>query len=237
MMVFWPSRSSFSSILQFASTKNKGLALPEAYRTSDPSSEFKVTFNNVSSTGKSWRPAYEATSNQRSLNHFSDIGPPPKTTRSIRISSGSDEFLCSLRPRLDGALERFRMTTRIYEHCKRLQPEPDMAHQIIPALYFTSVSMNDPSWSTTLDMLKVESTPATVRLSKETAMCLPGHILFYHLSLSSRDIDTRWWEDELGTKTTYLRPNPNAINAGSRMFGSSWPLFKYRSGLKDDGSG
>ena len=43
---------------------------------------------------------------------------------------------------------------------KPLQVEPDMANQIIPALYFTSVSINDPSWSTALDMLKVESTLA-----------------------------------------------------------------------------
>ena len=80
-------------------------------------------------------------------------------------------------------------------------------------------------------MLKVESTPATVRLIREIAMCLPGHILVDHLS--AQDMG----DEGMGfPRTTYLRPNPNAINAGSRMFGSSWPFFRYRSGLKDDES-
>ena len=63
--------------------------------------------------------------------------------------------------------------------------EPDIAHLTIELVYFTSVSINDPSWSTTLEMLKVESTPATVRPSRETAMWLPGHILIDHFSTSS----------------------------------------------------
>ena len=76
------------------------------------------------------------------------------------------------------------MTNRINEHLKFIQLEPDIAHQSIPVLYFTSVSINDPSSSTALDMLKVESTPATVRPSRETAMWLPGHALVEHFSNS-----------------------------------------------------
>ena len=64
--------------------------------------------------------------------------------------------------------------------------EPDIAHLTIELVYSTSVAMNDPSWSTALEMLKVESTPATVRPSRETAMWFPGHILIDHFS-TSRD--------------------------------------------------
>ena len=56
----------------------------------------------------------------RSLNPVSGAGMPTLMTRSIRISSTSDEVLRSLRPRLDGALERFRVTNRINEQLKHL---------------------------------------------------------------------------------------------------------------------
>jgi hypothetical protein len=70
-----------------------------------------------------------------------------------------------------------------------------MAHRTIELVYFTSVSINDPSWSTALEMLKVESTPATVRQSREMAMWLPGHILSHHFSTQ-----------EIGDEETGLRP-------------------------------
>jgi len=63
-----------------------------------------------------------------------------------------------------------------------------MAHLTVELVYFTSVSINDPSWSVALEMLKVESTPATVRASRDIAMWFPGHILIDHFS-TSRD---RW---------------------------------------------
>ena len=46
----------------------------------------------------------------QSLQPFSTGVPPALIICSIRISSSSDKFLRSLRPRLDGALKRFRMT-------------------------------------------------------------------------------------------------------------------------------
>jgi hypothetical protein len=60
-------------------------------------------------------------------------------------------------------------------------------------LYVASVFINDPSWSTSLEILKVESTPATVRASGETAMWLPGHTLIV--------------PQEIGHEGTGLRPN------------------------------
>jgi len=75
---------------------------------------------------------------------------------------------------------------RINEHLRYLQLEPHMAHQIIAVLYSTFGSINDPSSPTALDMLKVESTPATVRPNREIAKWLPGHNLVDHLSTSWR---------------------------------------------------
>ena len=140
--------------------------------------------HNPSSTGKSRKLVRRTLQILQSLNPFSGVGPPILITRSIRISS-SDEFLRILRPRLDDALERFRTTNRINAH-KLLQLESDMAHLSIELIYFTSVSINDPSWFAALEMLKVESTPATVRPSRETAIWLPGHILIDNFS-TSRD--------------------------------------------------
>jgi hypothetical protein len=79
-----------------------------------PQSKFD---NNGTSTRKSSRPVYEATWN---VNPFSTVGLPALITRSIRISRSSDEFLRSLRPWLDGALERFWMANQINEYLKFL---------------------------------------------------------------------------------------------------------------------
>ena len=84
--------------------------------------------------------------------------------------SSSTAFDCSLMVHLKGA----GWLNQIYEHLKPLQPEPDMAHQIRPVLYSTSGSINNPFWSTTLDMLKVESTSMTVRPISEITMWLLG---------------------------------------------------------------
>jgi len=60
-----------------------------------------------------------------------------------------------------------------------------MRYLTIPDLYFTDGSINSPSCPTALDMLKVESTLATVRLRTEIAIWLPGHILVDRLSPSN----------------------------------------------------
>ena len=60
-----------------------------------------------------------------------------------------------------------------------------MRYQTMPDLYFTDGSISSPSFPTALDMLKVESTLATIRLRTEIAIWLPGHNLVDHLSISS----------------------------------------------------
>ena len=75
---------------------------------------------------------------------------------------------------------------RIHEYFRHLQSELNMAHQTRPVLYSTFGSINDPSSSTALDMLKVESTPASVRPKRDTARWLPGHLLVDHVSTSIR---------------------------------------------------
>ena len=63
-----------------------------------------------------------------------------------------------------------------------------MRHLTKPDLYCTDGSINPPYCPTALDMLKVESTLATVRLRTEIAIWLPGHILVDHINHPAQDI-------------------------------------------------
>ena len=63
-----------------------------------------------------------------------------------------------------------------------------MRYLTIPDVYFTDGSINFPSFPTALDMVKVERTLATVRLSRGIAMWIPGHILDDYLSPSTDGI-------------------------------------------------
>ena len=74
---------------------------------------------------------------------------------------------------------------RIRWHPNFVQLEPEMRYLIIPDLYFTDGSINSPSCPIALDMLKVKSTFATIRLRTDIAMWLPGHILVARVSPSS----------------------------------------------------
>ena len=164
------------------------------------------------------------------------------------LSSTKTKSLSKNRPPIEWVPQRFLIvvwwyTQRVQDNCfqKMIRTKnltwlvSTKTYRIKPTWYSREGSITLPSLSTDLERLKVDRTVAAVSQIVEMAICVPGHNLQF--LFGSVFHDPQSFINRVTKSFFYLRPNPKAIKAGSRIFSSSCPSFINLSGLKADGSG